>query len=67
MTRRCRIDYARELGFEVMANFMKSYTISPAELARKARTLVEHRAETIYVVDSRGHAAPRSRRVLPGA
>lgn len=52
------LEYARELGLEVMANFMKSYTVSPAELAAKAKVLHAHGAEAIYVVDSAGGMLP---------
>ena len=52
------IAYAKELGFEVMCNFMKSYTITPAQFAATSKTLVEAGADVIYVVDSAGGMIP---------
>jgi 4-hydroxy 2-oxovalerate aldolase/long-chain acyl-CoA synthetase len=52
------LEYARELGYEVMANFMKSYALPPTELARKAKVLADHGAEAVYLVDSAGGMLP---------
>lgn len=52
------IEYARELGYEVMANFMKSQSLPPAELARKAKVLAGHGAGVVYLVDSAGGMLP---------
>ncbi len=48
------IEYAKELGYEVMGNFMKTYSQSPKAIAEKAAVLARHGAEVIYVVDSAG-------------
>ena len=52
------VEYAKELGYEVMANFMKSYSIPPRELAAKAQLLRRHGADVVYVVDSAGGMLP---------
>ena len=52
------VEYARGLGLEVMANYMKTYAISPAAMARSAKALVAAGAETVYVVDSAGGMLP---------
>jgi len=52
------IEYAKDLGYEVMSNFMKSYLVSPRELAATARRLREHGADVVYVVDSAGGMLP---------
>jgi hypothetical protein len=41
-----------------MANYMKTYTISPAAMAKSAKTLVAAGAEAVYVVDSAGGMLP---------
>lgn len=48
------IEKARDLGFIVMTNLMKSYAITPAEFAQKARTAEQYGAECVYLVDSAG-------------
>jgi 4-hydroxy-2-oxovalerate aldolase len=52
------VEYARELGLEVMANYMKTYAIRPAEMARTAKAVVAAGADTVYVVDSAGGMLP---------
>jgi 4-hydroxy 2-oxovalerate aldolase/long-chain acyl-CoA synthetase len=52
------VEYAKQLGYEVMANFMKSYSIPPRELAAKAKLLRQHGVDVIYVVDSAGGMLP---------
>ena len=52
------IEYAKQLGYEVMANFMKSYVITPGEMAAKAKILREHGCDAIYIVDSAGGMLP---------
>lgn len=52
------LEYARELGYEVMANFMKSYTVTPVRLGQMAARLAEHGAQAVYVVDSAGGMLP---------
>ena len=53
------VAYAKELGYEVMANAMKTTLASPMEVARKSAELVRHGADAIYVVDSAGGMLPR--------
>jgi len=52
------VAYAKELGYEVMCNFMKSYTVTPVELARKAKVLAAAGADAVYLVDSAGGMFP---------
>jgi len=52
------VEYARGLGLEVMANYMKTYAIRPAEVARTAKALVAAGADAVYVVDSAGGMLP---------
>jgi 4-hydroxy-2-oxovalerate aldolase len=52
------IEYARGLGYEVMANFMKTYAAPPGEVGRKSRKLADAGAEVVYVVDSAGGMLP---------
>jgi 4-hydroxy-2-oxovalerate aldolase len=52
------VEYAQELGFEVMCNFMKSYAAPPAELSRNAAALARAGANAVYVVDSAGGMLP---------
>jgi len=52
------LEYAKELGYEVMANFMKSYSLSPRDLAAKAKRLRAHGCDVVYLVDSAGGMLP---------
>ncbi|HUT23104.1 MAG TPA: hypothetical protein VM492_02040, partial [Sumerlaeia bacterium] len=52
------VEYAKSLGYEVMSNFMKTYGISPAEFARKAKALAEEGTDVVYLVDSAGCMLP---------
>jgi len=52
------VEYAKSLGYEVMGNFMKSYTIPPAELARKSKLLQDAGCDAVYLVDSAGGMLP---------
>ncbi|MBO0698667.1 MAG: hypothetical protein J2P46_09750, partial [Zavarzinella sp.] len=52
------IEYASSLGYEVMANFMKTYAAPAAEVGRKAERLARAGAEVVYVVDSAGGMLP---------
>lgn len=50
---------AKKLGFLVMVNFMKSYTVSPAQFAKHAKAAEELGADYIYIVDSAGCMMPK--------
>jgi 4-hydroxy-2-oxovalerate aldolase len=52
------LEYAKGLGYEVMCNFMKSYSAPAAELAQKAAVLARAGADAVYVVDSAGGMLP---------
>ncbi len=52
------IKTAKDYGMTVMANFMKSYVLSPEALAEKALLAESFGAEAIYVVDSAGGMFP---------
>lgn len=45
---------AKELGMTVMANYMKSYAVSPEEFAKTARLSAGYGADAVYIVDSAG-------------
>lgn len=49
---------AKELGLEVMVNFMKSYIISPQEFAERASEVKRWGADAVYIVDSSGGMLP---------
>lgn len=49
---------AKELGFEVMVNFMKTYIITPELFAEKAARIQEWGADCVYIVDSSGGMLP---------
>lgn len=51
-------EYARELGYEVMCNFMKTYTAPAAKIGALSRIAWEHGAHAVYVVDSAGGMDP---------
>lgn len=48
------IRHAKELGLEVMANYMKSYAVSPKEFAENVKRSEEYGADVVYIVDSAG-------------
>ena len=52
------ITYAKELGFFVCANLMKTYAISAYQMAYKSHDLINAGAECVYVVDSAGCMLP---------
>lgn len=52
------LDYAKELGYEVIGNFMKSYSMPAGELAKSALALARRGADGVYVVDSAGGMLP---------
>lgn len=52
------VEYAKELGFEVWYNFMKTYAVPPAEFARLAAQTAKWGADAVAVVDSAGCMTP---------
>lgn len=52
------IEYARKLGLFVCFNLMKSYALTPEELAVEAQKGANAGAQVIYVVDSSGGMLP---------
>lgn len=52
------IEKARDLGMYVMANFMKSYALEPAQFAEQAKLAQSFGAQLVYVVDSAGGMVP---------
>lgn len=48
------IERAKKHGMLVCANYMKSYTVDPAEFARRAKLSESYGAEVVYIVDSAG-------------
>lgn len=48
------IEKCKSEQMKVFVNFMKSYSVSPAELARAAKRLHTEGAECVYIVDSAG-------------
>lgn len=52
------ITYARDLGFFVCANLMKTYAITAYQLAYKSHDLINAGAQCVYVVDSAGCMLP---------
>ena len=52
------IERAKSRGMLVCANFMKSYTASPADFARCAQTTQSFGTDVLYIVDSAGGMLP---------
>lgn len=52
------VDRAKNLGFEVAVNFMKSYILAPKEFAQKVILVEEYGADCVYLVDSSGGMLP---------
>lgn len=48
------IRHAKELGLEVMANYMKSYVVSPKMFAENAKKSEDYGTDCLYIVDSAG-------------
>lgn len=48
------IKKAKDLGLEVMANYMKSYVVSPKEFAENVKKSEAYGADVVYLVDSAG-------------
>ena len=53
------IQYAKNLGFTVFSNLMKSYTLPPEKFAEKAKLVEEFGADVIVLVDSAGGMLPQ--------
>jgi len=52
------LEHAKKLGMFVSANLMKSYTLSPADLARHAALSESYGADLVCLVDSAGGMMP---------
>lgn len=52
------LSHAKSLGVETFINFMKSYAVSPEELAQAAKTAGQWGADGVYIVDSAGCMMP---------
>jgi len=52
------IRYAKQLGFFVCSNLMKTYAINKFQLIQNSRAIVEAGADCVYVVDSAGGMLP---------
>lgn len=52
------IKRAKELGLEVMANYMKSYVAKPIEFAENVKKSESYGADIVYIVDSAGSMGP---------
>lgn len=61
------LSLARELGLKPCLNFMKTYGISPAQFAEKAKAGAAAGAEVVYCVDSAGSMLPEDVRRYIGA
>lgn len=48
------IQRAKMLGLEVMANYMKSYVVSPEQFAENVKKSEAYGADVVYIVDSAG-------------
>lgn len=53
------IKLAKRLGMIISSNLMKSYALSPEELAGKAKLVEEWGADIVYIVDSAGGMLPK--------
>lgn len=53
------IKRAKALGLEVMANYMKSYAVTPREFAENAKKSESYGADVVYIVDSAGSMSER--------
>lgn len=52
------VSYAKELGFTVSSNLMKSYALPLSEFIRKAKLVESYGVDIIYLVDSAGGMFP---------
>lgn len=52
------IERAKKLGMEVFANYMKTYAVSPNEVAKSAQLSKNYGADVVCVVDSAGGMMP---------
>jgi 4-hydroxy 2-oxovalerate aldolase len=53
-TSRQHFGAARDLGFETVGFLMLAHTLTPSDLARQARVMVDAGCQCVYVVDSAG-------------
>lgn len=52
------VEYAKSLGYEVMVNFMKSYSRTPERFADGCMSAYDMGADYVYLVDSAGTMLP---------
>ena len=52
------VKYAKDLGFTVFSNLMKTYALSPSKVAENARLAEEYGADVVVIVDSAGGMLP---------
>ena len=52
------VEYAKSLGYEVMVNFMKSYSRTPERFAEGCKSAYDMGADYVYLVDSAGTMLP---------
>ena len=52
------IKKAKDCGLEVMANFMKSYVMTPEQMTEKVLLVEQYGADAAYIVDSAGCMIP---------
>lgn len=52
------VQKAKQLGLEVMTNYMKSYTVSPEQFSEQVKKSESYGADVIYIVDSSGSMQP---------
>lgn len=52
------IEHSKQIGLQVMVNFMKTYIVTPDDFAKNTKWACEQGAECVYIVDSAGSMLP---------